>query len=73
MDQTNDYRSYFFVAGIPPLISAIIIFPLRFMKRAEDAKNDFTEQLCSEREENNPPLKDCSDDDNLTMLYETSV
>ena len=73
MDQTNDYRSYFFVAGIPPLTSAIIIFPLRFMEKARDARNDFGEQLCSEREGNISPLKDYSNDDNLTMLFESSV
>ena len=72
MDQTNDYRSYFFVAGLPSLISAIIIFPLRFMKRVEDAKNDFNEQLCSKTELDLSP-KCFNANEKLSMLFETSV
>jgi len=73
VDQTSDYRSYFFVAGIPPLISAIIIFPLRFMKRSEEAKYDFAEQLLSMIDSNDSSRPKCSIGENFKIEFETSV
>ena len=74
VDQTNDYRAYFFVAGLPPILAAIIMFPLRFMTTTEDAKNFVTEQVCANKDCDHDPIDaDCGKDEQLTILYETSV
>ena len=74
VNQTSDYRFYFFVAGLPPLISAIIIFLLRFMKRAEDAKYDFAEQLFSKIDSNSESSRPkCRRNENFALVFESSL
>ena len=74
MDETHDYRAYFFVAGLPTLLAGFIILPLRFMTKVEDKKNCINEELFNEKEADcDHTNRDYGKEEHVCMLYQTTV
>ena len=74
MDQTSDYRAFFYVAGLPPLLSAMIIYPIRYIKTSQVAKDGATDKLYMDEEtDSNCNKIDKNKIEKLMILMETPV
>ena len=72
MDQTKNYHSFFYLAGLPPLAACLLLIPIRFMKRDTKLNDDVKEKLKNDEE----AAKCCldTDEDNGKLLqFETAV
>ena len=50
VDKTQDYRAFFLLSGIPPILACLLLTPLRYMKKVEVPDKEVNEKLTDEQD-----------------------
>ncbi|XP_065066599.1 monocarboxylate transporter 10-like isoform X1 [Rhopilema esculentum] len=50
VDKTQDYRAFFLLSGIPPILTCLLLTPLRYMEKVEVPDKEVNEKLTDEQD-----------------------